>query len=128
MTVSSPCGRCIEKEISCHFPTKPRRKACKQCSRDKKTCYVGDAIKSHSTVKRSAASGSTIKDLLTNVEGYTVMDALNTLSVMIDSRHESDTDLLHSALGLVKAQEQTVGLLGKMMAGLVDIKERLMIG
>ena len=55
------------------------------------------------------------------------MDALNTLSVMIDSRHESDTDLLHSALGLVKTQEQTVGLLGKMMADLVDIKERLMI-
>lgn len=120
LTAFSPCKRCKGARSSCEKSSNPRRKACKRCANDKKTCSFNDEspLPRRTKAKRQAASESSTKakDIPESVEDYAAVESVNSISALIEHQKSEIADLRSDV-------KQVLAELAKTLRALVEVKE-----
>ena len=91
---------------------------------DKKGCALSDTRPPRLRTKRSAAleADSKTKDFLENVEGHTIIEAVNTLGAKVE-RQSADVALLRASVNeLIAGQAKILEVLTMLEDGLEELR------
>lgn len=124
LTAPSSCKRCINADGICERSANPRKKSCKRCTVDKKTCSHADEPSPPAKARRPAASefASKTQDVLEISEGHAVIKAVSSLGAGVE-RQSADMALLCATVDRTFAG--LAGFLAEVKAELVEVKAEL---